>query len=59
MASVPPDPRRNVVPGADEPAYDPRPAAPTSMRRNTRRVGIATIVAMLVAALAVAVIVLL
>jgi len=60
MASVPPDPRRTVVPGADEPPYDSTDqAAPTAMRENTRRVGVATIAILLAAALVVALIVLL
>lgn len=56
MPSVPPaDPYRHAMP-ADEPRYDPRPAAPTSMQRNARRAGVATLAAMLLAVLALVVI---
>lgn len=44
------------MPAADEPRYDPRPAAPTSMQRNARRAGVATLAAMLLAVLALVVI---
>ena len=57
VPSVPPaDPYRHAMPAADEPRYDPRPAAPTSMQRNARRAGVATLAAMLLAVLALVVI---
>ena len=60
MASVPPDPRRTVIPAADEPPYDSTDqAAPTAMRENTRRVGVAMIAILLAGALVVALILLL
>jgi hypothetical protein len=60
MSSVPPgDPRRNVVPPSDDPQYDPWRAAQTPLRESTRRVGIATLIMMLLGVLALAVIVVL
>ena len=57
MPSVPPaDPNRHAVPAADEPRYHARAAAPTSMQRNARRAGVATLAAMLLAVLALVVI---